>query len=149
MNIPKPAFRALEHLATYGPTFCKEIAKEDYSWYLYLSNSGLARMEYPDPNFLYQLPAEKRSWYQMKITDEGLAQYALLVESRAEAEQEKHDQKDQAEAEKIDSVKNQNKQFRHDYLVSGFGELVSAWLPHFFPKLLKFVSAFLKSLVRH
>lgn len=136
IELPESAFRALEYLAAYGPAFCQDIPAEEYFWFLHLKEKGLAKMELPDPNFLYLLPPEKRGWYQMKITGEGFT----LLQLHKEKLQKEIDIEAKREAKRLEDVlrseQNRKKQFRHDWWIAIFtavtGFISGAVTDHFF-----------------
>ena len=130
IELPESAFRALEYLAAYGPAFCRDIPDEEYFWFLHLKEKGLAKMELPDPNFLYLLPPEKRGWYQMKITGEGFT----LLQLHKEKLQKEIDIEANREADRrsdyVQAIEDKKKDRRHDFLVAAFGAAVALFFEH-------------------
>ena len=89
-------YDALSYLVKHGPVFSVDI---DYpmKWdFIFLKNHGLAKLELPDPNFLYHLPEDRHTAYQFKLTSYGYECY----KREASAKQQLIDEQARHEAER-------------------------------------------------
>ena len=112
-----------------------------------LVERGLVQEVQINPNELY--------WYKDKpnrhsfyvISPVGKELFLLEQEIRDENAQRAAQQDAQDRSQRVQAVKDKKQEFRHNYSVAAFSELVSAGLPHFAPKLIDLVKTFIKSLI--
>ena len=117
---------ALKYLVTVGPVFAKDIDFPEYWDFVRLKTLGFAKMELPDPNFLYLLPDDRHEAYQFKITGPGYNEYLRLEQAR----NERAHQEEQRKADRAEDIKNQKKNRRHDFAVAAFGGVVTLFVEH-------------------
>ena len=129
-------YDALSYLVNHGPVFSVDI---DYpmKWdFIFLKNHGLAKLELPDPNFLYHLPEDRHTAYQFKLTSYGYECY----KREASAKQKLIDEQARHEAERISdrahADQDRKLHFKHEWRIAIFellgGFLLGAISDHFF-----------------
>lgn len=128
-------YDALSYLVNHGPVFSVDI---DYpmKWdFIFLKNHGLAKLELPDPNFLYHLPEDRHTAYQFKLTSDGYECY----KREASAKQKLIDEQACHEAERISdrahADQDRKLHFKHDWRIAVFnaisGFVLGAVADHF------------------
>ena len=116
-------YDALSYLVNHGPVFSVDI---DYpmKWdFIFLKNHGLAKLELPDPNFLYHLPEDRHTAYQFKLTSYGYECY----KREASAKQKLIDEQARHEAERISdrahADQDRKLHFKHDWRIAVFNAI--------------------------
>lgn len=127
---------ALEHLVTAGAIFAKDIGFPERWDYIRLKNLGFAKMDLPDPNFLYLLPNDRQEAYQFKVTGTGYNEYLRLKQIRDERERQEAKQAAQRVEDRAHADQNAKQQFKHDWRIAIFNAISSfalgAIADHFF-----------------
>ena len=121
-------YDALSYLVKHGPVFSVDI---DYpmKWDdIFLKNHGLAKLELPDPNFLYHLPEDRHAAYQFKLTSYGYECYKreTLAKQQLIEEQARHEA--EREADRAQAVEEKKRDHRHDLKILILSALISAAL---------------------
>ena len=121
-------YDALSYLVKHGPVFSVDI---DYpmKWdFIFLKNHGLAKLELPDPNFLYHLPEDRHTAYQFKLTSDGYECYKreTLAKQQLIEEQARHEA--EREADRAQAVEEKKRDHRHDLKILILSALISAAL---------------------
>ncbi len=121
-------YDALRYLVKHGPVFSVDI---DYpmKWdFIFLKNHGLAKLELPDPNFLYHLPEDRHTAYQFKLTSDGYECYKreTLAKQQLIDEQARHEA--EREADRAQAVEEKKRDHRHDLKILILSALISAAL---------------------
>ena len=121
-------YNALRYLVKHGPVFSSDI---DYpmKWdFIFLKNHGLAKLELPDPNFLYHLPEDRHTAYQFKLTSDGYECYKreALAKQQLTEEQARHEA--EREADRAQAVEEKKRDHRHDLKILILSALISAAL---------------------
>ena len=121
-------YDALSYLVKHGPVFSVDI---DYpmKWdFIFLKNHGLAKLELPDPNFLYHLPEDRHTAYQFKLTSYGYECYKreTLAKQQLIEEQARHEA--EREADRAQAVEEKKRDHRHDLKILILSALISAAL---------------------
>ena len=108
-----------------------------------LVERGLVQEVQINPNELYWYKDKpnRHSFYVISPVGKEL----FLLEQEIRNERSKQDAQDRSQ--RVQAVKDKKQEFRHNYSVAAFSELVSAGLPHFAPKLIDFVKTFIKALI--
>lgn len=122
-KVPDLYYPALEYLASVGMIFAHDVKQTDIPYwnFVWLKDHGLAIIETPDPNFLYQIPEERWNEYQFKITSKGMTTFLLLKEARDQREKQEEEQR----AKDIKAVQDKKESRRHDFKVAAFGGLIA------------------------
>lgn len=95
----------------------------------------------PNELYWYKDKPNRHSFYVISPVGKEL----FLLEQEIRNERSKQDAQDRSQ--RVQAVKDKKQEFRHNYSVAAFSELISAGLPHFAPKLIDFVKTFIKSLI--
>lgn len=128
-------FAALEYLVTVGHVFAKDVEFPRYWDFVRLKSLDFAKMEFPDPNFLYMLPEDRREAYQFKITTTGYNEYLRLKQVRDE--RTKQEESDEAAKQAEDKrwrkdVSRSWVQFWLNILFSAIGFAAGVFIEHYF-----------------
>lgn len=146
-TISGPLFELLEYFAQGGIAYsdCLPSGLPNQELFPVLIEKKLVQEVDINPNEFrwYSGKPNRHSYYV--ISPKGRELYFLEKEVREERTKQEEDTR----AKRMQAGKNQKQQFRHDYFVSAFGELVSAGLSHLLPKFVQLVRAFFESLIRH
>ena len=121
-------FAALSYLVKHGPVFSVDI---DYpmKWdFIFLKNHGLAKLELPDPNFLYHLPEDRQTAYQFKLTSYGYECYKREASAKQQLIDEQARHEAEREADRAQAVEEKKRDHRHDLKILILSALISAAL---------------------
>ena len=121
-------YDALRYLVNHGPVFSVDI---DYpmKWdFIFLKNHGLAKLELPDPNFLYHLPEDRHTAYQFKLTSDGYECYKREASAKQQLIDEQARHEAEREADRAQAVEEKKRDHRHDLKILILSALISAAL---------------------
>lgn len=121
-------YDALSYLVNHGPVFSVDI---DYpmKWdFIFLKNHGLAKLELPDPNFLYHLPEDRHTAYQFKLTSYGYECYKRETSAKQNLIDEQARHEAEREADRAQAVEEKKRDHRHDLKILILSALISAAL---------------------
>ena len=121
-------YDALRYLVNHGPVFSVDI---DYpmKWdFIFLKNHGLAKLELPDPNFLYHLPEDRHTAYQFKLTSDGYECYKREASAKQQLIDEQARHEAEREADRAQAVEEKKRDHRHDFKILILSALISATL---------------------
>lgn len=121
-------YDALRYLVNHGPVFSVDI---DYpmKWdFIFLKNHGLAKLELPDPNFLYHLPEDRHTAYQFKLTSDGYECYKREASAKQKLIDEQARHEAEREADRAQAVEEKKRDHRHDLKILILSALISAAL---------------------
>ena len=118
-------YDALRYLVNHGPVFSVDI---DYpmKWdFIFLKNHGLAKLELPDPDFLYHLPEDRHTAYQFKLTSDGYECYKREASAKQQLIDEQARHEAEREADRAQAVEEKKRDHRHDLKILILGALIS------------------------
>lgn len=121
-------YDALSYLVNHGPVFSVDI---DYpmKWdFIFLKNHGLAKLELPDPNFLYHLPEDRHTAYQFKLTSDGYECYKREESAKQQLIDEQARHEAERKADRAQAVEEKKRDHRHDLKILILSALISAAL---------------------
>lgn len=146
-TISNKLFEVLEYFAQGGMAYSDSLPSglPNQDLFPVLVEQQLIQEVDINPNELrwYSEKPNRHSYYI--ISPKGKELYFLEKEVREErAKQEEEDR-----TKNMQAVQDKKQQFRHDYSVATFSELVSTGLPHLLPKLIELIKTLFKSGIIH
>ena len=121
-------FAALSYLVKHGPVFSSDI---DYpmKWdFIFLKEHKMAKLEPPNPNFLYHLPEDRHAAYQFKLTSYGYECYKREASAKQKLIDEQARHEAEREADRAQAVEEKKRDHRHDLKILILSALISAAL---------------------